>query len=179
MNSIRSIREVLAQEFSSVIGLGNDYTRSIDKFVQTDLELARRENVVGMGGKAESDWEKSADPKSGARGHPSEVCVNVTNPHFSQAQSDINRLIETEKIGAAAPLIESADNFCRYLSFFRSAADLAQQLLLIRQVMHALNDALVPVLRRFIFRIPDGENQRSNALSSKLSNFSIAKRLPE
>ncbi len=44
---------------------------------------------------------------------------------------------------------------------------------------NALNDALVPVLRRFIFRIPDGENQRIEALPGKLSNFAIAKRLPE
>ena len=45
--------------------------------------------------------------------------------------------------------------------------------------MHTLNDALVPVLRRFIFRVPDGENRRSYGLSSKLSNFSIAKGLSE
>ena|SRR5437667_8345912 len=111
MNSIRSIWKVLAQEFFRVIGFGNDYTRCIDKVVQTDLELAWCENVIGVGGKAEGDWEKFADPESSARGHSGEVGVNVTNAHFLQAQSDINCLIKTEKISAAAPLIESSDDF--------------------------------------------------------------------
>src|SRR5438034_5596771 len=179
MNSIRSTWEVLAQEFFRIIGFGNDYTRCIDKFVQTDLEISRRENIIGMSGKAESDWEKPADPKSGARGHSSEVRVNVTNPHFLQTQSDINCLIKTEKISAAPPFIENSDDFSGQLPFFRSAADFAQQLLLIRQIMYAINNAWVPVLRRFIFRIPDGENRRIDALPGKLSDFSIAKRLPE
>ena len=113
MNSIPATWEALAQEFFRVIGLGNDDTRCIDKFVQTDLEISRRENIIGVGSKAESDWEEFADPESSARGHSSEVCVNVTNPDFLQAQSDINCLIKTEKIGTPAPLIESADNLFR------------------------------------------------------------------
>ena len=113
MNSIPAIWEALAQELCRVIGLGNDYARCIDKFVQTDLVISRRENIIGMGSKAESDWEEFAGPESGARGHSSEVCVNITNPDLLQTQSDINCLIKTEKIGTPAPLIESADNlFC-------------------------------------------------------------------
>ena len=38
---------------------------------------------------------------------------------------------------------------------------------------------LVPVLRRFILRLADGEDRRRHALSSKLSDLSIAKRLSE
>jgi hypothetical protein len=116
MDSIRALGETLLQKFLRVIGLGADYTRCIDKLVQTNLEISRRENIIGVSGKAESDWEKSADPKSGARGYSSEVCVNVTNPDFLQAQSDISCLIKTEKIGAPPPLIQCGDNFSRYLS---------------------------------------------------------------
>ena len=66
-----------------------------------------------MGGKAESDWEEFADPEGSARGHSSEVRVNMADPNFLQVQPDINRLIKTEKIGTPAPLIESVDNFFR------------------------------------------------------------------
>ena len=45
--------------------------------------------------------------------------------------------------------------------------------------MHALNNALVPVLRRFTFRISNGENRRIDALPGELSHFSIAERLPK
>src|SRR6266700_7295794 len=124
MNLILAIWEALAQEFFRVIGLGNDCTRCIDKFVQTDLEISRRKNIIGVGGKAESDWEEFADPESSARGHSSEVCVNVTNPYFLQAQSDINCLIKTEEICAAPPFIENSDDFSGQLPLFRSAAGL-------------------------------------------------------
>ncbi len=113
MDSVCSTWKAFAQEFFRIIGLGNDYTRHINKFIKTDLEFARRENVIGMRCKAKSNREEFADPESSARGHSGEVCVNVMNPSFLQAQSDINRLIETEKIGAPAPLIESSDNFSR------------------------------------------------------------------
>ena len=113
MNSIRAIWKTLLQKFPCVIGLRNDYTRCIDKFIQTGLEISRRENIIGVGGKAESDWEKFVDPESSARGHSGEVCVNVMNPHFLQAQSDISCLIKAEKIGTPAPLIESSNNFSR------------------------------------------------------------------
>ena len=66
-----------------------------------------------MRGKTETDWEEFADPESSARGHSGEVGVHMENSNFLQAQSNINRLIETEKIGAPAPLIESSGNLSR------------------------------------------------------------------
>ena len=79
-----------------------------------------------MRGKTETDWEEFADPESSARGHSGEVGVHMANSNFLQAQSDINRLIETEKIGAPAPLIDCSDNFCSQFSFFRSPANIIQ-----------------------------------------------------
>src|SRR5207249_10637032 len=178
-NPIRPLRETFLQKFLRVIGLCDASTRWTDKLVQPDLEISRRENIVGVSGKAESEWEKSADPKSGARGHSSEVCVNVTNPDFLQAQSDISCLIKTEKIGTPAPLIDSADNLFRELSCFRSAADFAQQLFFTRQIMDTLDNLFVPVLQRLIFRLANGKDRRRRALSSKFGDLSVAKRLSE
>jgi hypothetical protein len=45
--------------------------------------------------------------------------------------------------------------------------------------MHAFDNAPVPVLRRFVFWISNGENRRRDTLPIKLCNFPVAKRLPE
>ena len=88
IRSARSGKRSL-QKFFGVIGLGNDYARCIDKFVQTDLEISRRKNVIGMRGKAESDWEELADPEGSARGHSSEVRVNMSESPFRCKRSPI------------------------------------------------------------------------------------------
>src|SRR6266496_3660287 len=103
-----------------------------------------------MCGKAKTDREKSADPKSGARSHSGEVRVHVANSEFLQTQSNIHRLIKTKKIGASAPLVESSDNFCSDFSLFRGLANVIQQFLFLGQIMHAVNYAVVPILRRLV-----------------------------
>src|SRR5213595_2963710 len=179
MNSIRAIRKALLQKFLCVIRFGNNYTRCIKEFIEPNLKISGRENIVGMRGKAKSNSKKSVHPESGARGHSSKVRVDMTNPHFLQSQSNIDRLIEPKKIGAPAPLIESADNLPRSFSLFCRVTDFSQQLFLLREVLHAFNDTFVPVLRRFIFWFPNGENRLSNTLASELSNLAIAKCLSE
>ena len=120
MRWIRSAHsgKTLSQKLLRVIGFGNDYTRCLDKFVQTDLEIPWRKNVVCVRGKAKSDWKKFGDPESGARSHPGEVCMNVVDSHVLQAQSDIHSLIKAKKIGAPAPLIESSNDYWTESSFF-------------------------------------------------------------
>ena len=85
MDSISAIWKTFLQKFLRVIGLSDNHARRINKLVQTDLEIPRRENVVGVCGKAETDWKESLDPKSGPRCHSREVRVNMTNLHFLQA----------------------------------------------------------------------------------------------
>ena len=45
--------------------------------------------------------------------------------------------------------------------------------------MDTLDDVLVPILRRLIFRIADRENWRRDPLLRELSHFAIAKCLSE
>src|SRR5207249_2814191 len=109
-----------------VIRFSNYYARCPNHFVQADLKLTWRKNVIGVRGKAKSDWKKFGDPESCARCHASEVRMNMTDPRLLQAQPDMNSLIKAQKIRATAPLIESSDNFWRKSSFFRSPPDIIQ-----------------------------------------------------
>ncbi len=165
MNAIRLIWESPLQEPRRVIGHGNDYARFTDKPIKANGKSSRRKNVVPVRRKTESDWKKFVDPEGSARGHSSKMCMNMSNPHLLQAQPDVNSLIEPKKIGAPPPLIQSTDNFRSQFSFFGRATNLFEQLFLLRQTLHALNYAGVPVLRRFIFRIANGKNRWSDALS--------------
>src|SRR5438045_7049433 len=113
MGSVGAFWETFSQELLRVISFGNNYARRLDKFVQTDLETSWRKNVIGVRGKAKSDWKKFGDPESCARCHASEVRMNMTDPRLLQAQPDMNSLIKAQKIRATAPLIESSDNFWR------------------------------------------------------------------
>ena len=80
--------------------------------------MPRRENVVGVRGKTKRHRKKSVDPESGARSHSREMCMNMADAQFLQAQPDINSLIKPKKIGAPTPVIECSDNFRRELSLF-------------------------------------------------------------
>src|SRR4029453_4838929 len=143
MNSICAIWEALTQKSFCVIGFGHDKRGCVNQLVQTDLKISRRENVVGVRGKAETDREKSADPESSAGSHSGEVRVHMANPNFLQAQSNITSLIKAKKMPAAPPLIESSDNLYGEFSLFRSPVNVIQQFLLFGQIMHAVNDAFV------------------------------------
>src|SRR5438045_5355674 len=110
MNSIRAIRKALLQKFLCVIRFGNNYTRCIKEFIEPNLKISGRENIVGMRGKAKSNSKKSVHPKSGASGHSSKVRVNMTNPHFLQSQSKIDSMIEPQKISAPAPILHTPDH---------------------------------------------------------------------
>ena len=103
--------ETLLQKLFRIITDSDDHSRRIDELNKPDLEVPRCENVVGVRGEAESDRKKFVDPESRARCHAHEVRVNVADPHFPKAQSDINSLIEPKKIGAPTPLIQSIDDF--------------------------------------------------------------------
>ncbi len=85
MDPVSPIWKALFQKLCCVVGLGNDGMRGIDKFIETDLEASRRENVVCVRGKAEIDAEELVDPTSGARGETGEVRVDVTNSEIGQA----------------------------------------------------------------------------------------------
>ena len=87
------MRESLAQKARGIVRFGDDCARGIDKFIQSDFELPRRENVVRVRGKTESDRKKFVDPESGARSHAGEMSVHMIDPHFSQAQSNVDGLI--------------------------------------------------------------------------------------
>src|SRR3954452_21661888 len=110
MDAIGAIRKSLAQKPGGIIRFGYHYARSIHKFVQPDLELSRRENVVGMRGKTESDRKKLADPESSARSHACEMSVHMIDPHCLQSQTNVDRLAKSEKIRAATPFIQGGDN---------------------------------------------------------------------
>src|SRR5262249_13534903 len=149
------MRESLAQKARGVICFGHDCARCIDKFIKSDLELSRRENVVCVRGKTESDRKKFIDPESSSRSHAGEVRVHMINPHFLQAEANIDGLVEPKKIRAAPPFIEGADNFSAQPLFSLSASNFIQQCLLLRKIMHSFDDSPVPVLCRLVFRVPD------------------------
>src|SRR5712692_5791023 len=177
MDSVRAIGKALFQKLCCVIGLGNDGARGIEKFIETDLEVSRRENVVCVRGKAEIDAEELVDPTSGARGETGEVRVDVANSEIGQAQPNINRLIKTKKIGSPFPFIKRGNDLSREVSLFGSSMDFVQQLLFPGQIMNIVYNALVPILRRLVLWLADRENGRGQALSIQLSDLSIAEGL--
>ena len=123
VDAISAMQESLAQKTRSVIRFGNDCARCIDEFIQSDFELPRRENVVRVRGKTESDREKFVDPESSARSHAGEMSVHMIDPHCLQAQANVNRLVKPKKIGTAAPFIQGRDDLGAELLFFRGASN--------------------------------------------------------
>ena len=110
MNSIRPIWKTPSQKLCRIIGFGNDQAGGIDKFIEADLEVSWRENVVRVRGKAEANAKKLVDPKSGPRGEAGKVRVDMVNPAFSQPDSHINGLVETKKIGMSPPFIKGGND---------------------------------------------------------------------
>src|SRR6186713_1475010 len=155
MNVIGAMRKSIAQKTGGVICFGYDYACCTHKFVQCDLELSRRKNVVRVRGKTESDRKKLVYPKSSARSHASEMSVHVIDPHCLQAQTNVNRLVKPKKIGAAIPFIQDGDNLCADLPFFCGASNLFQEFLFIRKIVHSFDDPQIPILRWLVFRVPD------------------------
>src|SRR5205823_12407920 len=149
------MRESLAQKARGVIRFGDDCARSIDKFIQCDFELPRRENVVRVRGKTESNGKKSGDPESSTRSHTGEMSMHMIDPHFAQAQSTINRLVEPKEIGPASPCIQGRHNVYVELPFFCGASNVFQQFLFLRKIMHPFDNTRVPILWRLVFRVPD------------------------
>src|SRR5215208_6643193 len=109
MDAISAMRKLVAQKPRRVIRFGYDYARSIHKFIQPDFELPRRENVVRVRGKTESDRKKFVYPKGGARSHACEMSVHMIDPHLPQAHTNVDRLVEPKKIGAAIPFIQGCN----------------------------------------------------------------------
>src|SRR5437879_12983538 len=110
MDSIGALWKTLPYEFLRVIRFSNYYARCPNHFVQADLKLTWRKNVVGVCGETKGDWKKLGDRESRARCHAREVRMNMTDPRLLQAQPDMNSLRKAQKIGAAATLMETSDN---------------------------------------------------------------------
>ena len=179
MDAISAMRESLAQKARGVIRFGDDCARCIHKFIQSDFELPRRENVVRVRGKTESDRKKLVYPKSSARSHAGEMRVNMIDPHFLQAQTNVDRLIEPKEIGAAPHSSRAATMSAPSFCFFCGVSNFFQQLLFFRKIVHSFDDARVPILWWLVFRIPDRKDRRRDVLAIKLRHFPIAKRLSE
>ena len=173
------MRESLAQEARSVIRFGYDHARFIHKFIQSDFELPRRENVVRVRGKTEIDRKKLVYPKSSSRSHTGEMSVQMIDPHCLQAQTNVYRLVEPKEIGAASPFIKSGNNIWAKLPFFCGESNFFQQLLFVRKIMHPFDDTGIPILRWLVFRIPDRKDRRRDILAIKLRYFAIAEGLSE
>ena len=105
MDAISAMRELVAQKARGVIRFGYDCARFIHKFIQSDFELPRRENVVGVRGKTESDRKKLVYPKSSACSHAGEMSVHMIYLHCPQAQTNVDRLVKPKEIVAATPFI--------------------------------------------------------------------------
>src|SRR4029079_10888058 len=103
----------------------------------------------------------------------------MIDPHFLQAQTNVDGLIEPKKIGAATPFIEGGDNVCADLSFFCGVSNFFQQLLFFRKIMHSFHHTGVPILRWLVCRIPDRKDRGRDVLVIKLGYFAIAKGLSE
>src|SRR5262245_31588930 len=131
------MRESLAQKARGVICFGDDCARCIDKFIESDLELSRRENVVCVRGKTESDRKKFIDPESSSRSHAGKVRVHMINPHFLQAEANVDGLVQSKKIRAAPPFIQGGDSVCRDRPFFCGVSNFFDQLLFLWKIMHA------------------------------------------
>ena len=155
LHAISAITELLAQKTRGIIRFGDDYARSIHKFIQSDFELPRGENVVRVRGKTESDRKKLVYPKSSARSHAREMSVHVVNLHLLQAQTNVDRLVKPKEIGAASPFIQGGDNVCADLPFLCGASNFFQQFLFVRKIVHPFDDTRVPILWWLVFRIPD------------------------
>src|SRR6185503_4675059 len=115
----------------------------------------RRENVIRVRGKTESDRKKLVYPKSSARSHTGEMSVHMIDPHLPQAQTNVDRLIKPKEISAASPFIQGGENVCAELPFFCGASNFFQQFLFVRKIVHSFDDARVPILRWLVFRVPD------------------------
>src|SRR5262249_45583613 len=144
-----------AQKARGVICFGDDCARCIDKFIQSDFKLLGRENVVGVRGKTKTDREKFVNPESSARSHAGEMSVQMLDPHLSQAQSNVDRLVEAKEVREASPFIQGGDNVCAEPSFFCGASNFLQQFLFFRKIMHPFNDTVVPILWWLVFRVAD------------------------
>src|SRR4029077_13867170 len=155
MDAISAMRKSLAQKARGIIRFGYDHARSIHKFIQSDFELPRRKNVVGVRGKTERDRKKLVYPKSSARSHAREMSVHMIYPHCLQAQTNVDRLVKPKEIGAAVPLIQGGDNVCADLPFFGGASDFFQQFLFVRKIVHSFDDTRIPILRWLVVRVPD------------------------
>src|SRR5258708_25624323 len=106
MDGISAMRELVAQKARGVIRFRDDRARCIDKFIQSDFELPRRENVVRVRGKTESDRKKLVYPENSTRSHAGEMSVHMIDPHLPQAQTNVDRLVKPKEIGAAIPFIQ-------------------------------------------------------------------------
>src|SRR5207247_5905426 len=117
VDAISAMRESVAQKARGVIRFGYDRTRCINKFVQSDFELPRRENVVRVRGKTESDRKKLVYPESSARSHAGEMGVNMIDPNLLQAQTNVDRMVKTKEIGAVITFIPGGANVCTETTF--------------------------------------------------------------
>src|SRR5258708_19262663 len=146
------MRESVAQKPRGVIRLGDDRARCIDKFIQSDFELPRRENVVRVRGKTESDRKKLVYPESSARSHAGEMSMHMIDPHLPQAQTNVDRLVKPKEISTAIPFIQGSDNVCAELPLFCGASNVFHQLLFSWKLLHPFDYTRLPIFLYLAFR---------------------------
>src|SRR6478735_4165645 len=112
MYAISAMSELVAQKARCVIRFGYDHARFIHKFIQSDFELPRRENVVGVRGETESDREKLVYPKSSACSHAGEMSGHMIYLLCPKAQTNVERLEKPKETAGAAPFTRGGENVC-------------------------------------------------------------------
>jgi hypothetical protein len=72
--------------------------------------------------------------------------VYMIDSKFAQPQSNIDRLVQAEKISAAPPLIQESDYAGANCPFPFSLSNFIQQFPFFWQVMHSFDNPPVPIL---------------------------------
>src|SRR5204862_260202 len=98
MNFRSGLGETRPQELRAELAYSHDRSGVFDQILERNDELARSENIVRMSGKAIRYAEELIDPKSRSRRHPREMDMQLSKSTFFHVKSDVDRLIQTEKI---------------------------------------------------------------------------------
>ena len=104
MNAIRPIWKTPSQKLCRIIGFGNDQAGGIDKFIEADLEISWRENVVRVRGKAEANPKKLVDPKSGPRSEAGKVRLELKT---SRSPARRYSAILSKRVCSMRPVVRS------------------------------------------------------------------------
>src|SRR5207237_5734649 len=86
VNAVDPLR-CLGKSFTNIIrsevAHGNDRAGREENFIEPDLEIIRRKNIVGMNGDAVGNAKKFADPESCSCRHSGEMRVHMRDSEFA------------------------------------------------------------------------------------------------